>query len=248
MDEVKDIGNDEIDLISARHGFNRIFIVKDYYLTLLLFMIKDIEGIFFKGGTALQKVLLNHSRISEDIDLTLKYDPDNVTKIVQRKIRRQIEFGIASKGWDTKNFQRMIVPYSSSLGSGEIFLDMNAKAKINTGPAMLEIRHFYSNIPSFTFPCLSIEEMIAEKVAAAIGRNKPRDIYDVYKIIKQNHTINMDLVRMKCISSGTDPDIRGIFKNSKILYKRWESDILPLVRDEISFLEVIKVLKDYFLR
>lgn len=69
---IKSITKKEIDLIAAEKGFQRELIVKDYYITILLYLMKDIKGIYFKGGTALQLTVLDHARISEDIDFTVE--------------------------------------------------------------------------------------------------------------------------------------------------------------------------------
>ena len=58
---------------------------KDYYLTLILYLIKDVNGIYFKGGTALNKIFLNHARLSEDIDFTLTINEKKI-KICEEKI------------------------------------------------------------------------------------------------------------------------------------------------------------------
>lgn len=69
MDEIK-ISEDRLLEVSAKTGFLDYLIQKDYYATLILFLLKDIKGIYFKGGTALQKIFLNYCRLSEDVDYT----------------------------------------------------------------------------------------------------------------------------------------------------------------------------------
>jgi hypothetical protein len=53
--------------------------------------------------------------------------------------------------------------------------------------------------------------LVAEKVAAAIGRNKPRDHYNIYQLIKHNFVFDMDLVRQKCEESNNDSSIVRMF-------------------------------------
>ena len=62
---------ERLNIIAGKEGFNIIMIEKDYLLTYLLYLLRDIKGIYFKGGTALHKVILNHERLSEDLDFTL---------------------------------------------------------------------------------------------------------------------------------------------------------------------------------
>ena len=69
--------------ITGEKKYNIIYLEKDYFLTVLLYYLKDFEGIYFKGGTSLNKILLNHKRLSEDLDFTVK--------IPIKKIKQKIE-------------------------------------------------------------------------------------------------------------------------------------------------------------
>jgi predicted nucleotidyltransferase component of viral defense system len=84
LSSIKNLNEKDIDWISGKTGFNRLLIVKDFYITILLYLLKDVEGIVFKGGTALQRTVLNYSRISEDIDLTLEKDLNVIKKEIMK--------------------------------------------------------------------------------------------------------------------------------------------------------------------
>jgi len=87
MDEIKKITAEELDNVALKYPFNRSLMAKDYYLTLILWLIKNVEGIYFKGGTALNKIFLDHARLSEDIDFTVSRD----TKEIQKEISKILE-------------------------------------------------------------------------------------------------------------------------------------------------------------
>lgn len=61
--------------LSSRHNIRPDILEKDYYVTLLLKELseKQNDGLraFFKGGTAIYKILESLNRFSEDIDITL---------------------------------------------------------------------------------------------------------------------------------------------------------------------------------
>lgn len=114
-------------------------------------------------------------------------------------------------------------------------------------PEKHKITHFYKDkIPEFSFNTLSKEEMIAEKVAAAIGRNQPRDHYDIYRIIKEKIPINLGLVKKKCALANIEFNIVKMFNKAKTLKNRWDEDLTPLLAEKVSFQEVIKTLAGYF--
>ena len=248
MDKIKNITVDEFKDISSKLPFNDILLAKDYYITVILYLIRDIEGIYFKGGTALQKIFLDHPRLSEDIDLTLTRDVSEIIKEISAILEKSKLFQKITKDKDVEGFTRLVIHYKGfSNEDGVIFIDLNKRAKLLTKPEKYKINHFYKgNIPEFSFNTLSKSEMIAEKITAAIGRNRPRDHYDIYQIIKINIPIDINLVKEKCKQSATEFSIIKIFNKAKKLKNRWDEDMLPLIKDQVSFQEVMKTLSDYF--
>lgn len=247
MDEIKRISPNYIDELTRKKGFVRPLLVKDYYLTVILYLIKDLEGIYFKGGTALNKIILNHARLSEDIDFTLTRDVNEVRNEISEILNKCKLFGEIGEGKNVDNFLRMTVKYKSELGVGEIFIDLNKRGELILPSEVHELKHFYYPfIPKFSVKIIAKEELIAEKVAACIGRNKPRDHFDVYKIVKSGIPINLNLVKKKCISSENEFSIIKMFNQAKKLKNRWDKDMISLISEEISFQEVIKFLSKHF--
>jgi len=242
----KKLAEDDINQVVATSGFKKELIVKDYYITVLLYLMKDLKGIYFKGGTALQKTVLDYARLSEDIDFTLTKPLKDVRKEIEKVINDSKMFGIVTQDKDVDQFVRLVVPYKTILGVGEIFIDLNERGKLLLKSELFDMKHFYPNIPKFSFPCLNLKEMTAEKVAAAIGRNKPRDHYDIYKLIKQGIKFDMGLVKQKCLQGSVEFNIVKMFNKAKTLHNRWDKDMIPLLAEEVSFQEVIKTLAEYF--
>ena len=74
----KELLRDMIDTINAKTGVAIDIIEKDYYVCLILKELskkQDEIKAYFKGGTAVYKILENMNRFSEDIDLTVKVLP-----------------------------------------------------------------------------------------------------------------------------------------------------------------------------
>ncbi len=248
MDEIKRISHDELTEIVAIHGFDPDLVAKDYYITSILYLIKEVEGIYFKGGTALQKIFLNYSRLSEDIDFTVTGDVQAITREIISILEASTLFGEITKDKDVEGFTRLEVHYRG-VGNekGAVFVDLNRRAKLLMNPEKHEIRHFYNGfIPEFSFSTLAKEEIVAEKVAAAIGRNMPRDHFDIYRIIKAKLPVNLELVRKKCSDANVEFNIIRMFDKAQKLKTRWDSDLVPLLAEEVSFKEVIAALARHF--
>lgn len=247
MDEIKTINELEFNDIVARTGFNKDKLKKDYYLTLILYLIKDIKGIYFKGGTAINKIFLNHARLSEDIDFSLTRDEKEVKEEISRILLDSGFVKEITEGKNVEGFVRMIVKCKSEIGDSEIFIDLNKRARLSLPPEEHKLKHFYTPfIPEFSVNTVAKEELICEKVAATIGRNKPRDHYDVYMLLKNGVDLNMDLVKSKCKESGDDFSIIKMFNKAKMLKNRWDKDMAPLIAEPITFEEIIKYLALHF--
>src|SRR3989344_4065939 len=99
---------DELKIIADDKKLDIVMIEKDYLLTYLLYLIKDVKGIYFKGGTALNKIFLNHERLSEDLDFTAT---DSIAKI-EKEIKDKLKGTIFTKITHDKRidgFVRLVV-------------------------------------------------------------------------------------------------------------------------------------------
>lgn len=236
----------ELKIISDEKGFNIALIEKDYLITYLLYLLKDVENIYFKGGTALNKIFLNHERLSEDLDFTLTTDLDSVEKEIRTILKGTI-FDKISHDKRVDKFVRLIVEYKLFHDTGTIFLDLNERGKLLLKPEKYEVKHFYKDhIPQFSVKTLSLKEMVAEKMAAAIGRNRPRDHFDLLSIISRKIPIDYALVKSKCAESGDEFSILKVFNKAKTLKNRWDEDINPVLAKKITFVEVMKTLAKHF--
>ena len=241
-----DITLDELRIISGREKFGLPIIEKDYLATYLLFLIKDVKGIFFKGGTAINKIFLNHTRLSEDLDFTLTRDIKKVEAEIKEKLKSTI-FDKISQGKDVEGFLRLVIHYKLFHEPGTIFIDLTERAKPILKPEKYLISHFYKDkFPSFYIFCLSKEEMFAEKLRATIERYKPRDYLDLYNLIRAGNSINLEITKAKLESAGKKLDIKAVFKNTNKVFRLWKKDLASITKDEISFHEVISFLAEYF--
>lgn len=241
-----DITLDELKIITSNSGFDIRLLEKDYLLTYLLYLIKDVKGIYFKGGTALNKIFLNHKRLSEDLDFTLTRNLQDVEREIKNKLKGTI-FKKITHDKRVENFIRLVVYYRLFHETGTIFIDLNAKAKILLQPHKTQILHFYLGfIPRFEISCLHKNEIIAEKVLALCHRYKPRDYFDAYNIIQLKLPISMSLIKKKSKLDNKRFNVKSIFKKTNKVYRTWDEDLSYITKTKPSFKEVMAVLKKYF--
>ncbi|MGM5482682.1 MAG: nucleotidyl transferase AbiEii/AbiGii toxin family protein, partial [Nanobdellota archaeon] len=222
--------------IAAIQGFADELLTKDYYVTAILYLLKDIDGIYFKGGTALQKIFLDYSRLSEDVDYTVT---GNLANIKEDIIQIVLESGLFEAVTEDKNvdgFVRVVLHYRNLADRKDtVFIDLNKRAKLTEKPETHTLPHFYDEIPSFSVKTLAAKELFAEKLAATIGRNQPRDHFDIYMILKKGLTLDYTIAKKKCEASGYEFDIEKMFNKAKKLHNKWEEDMLPLLKELIEF-------------
>ncbi len=241
-----DISLDELKIIANKEKFNLIFLEKDYLLTYLLYLIKDVKGIYFKGGTALNKIFLNHERLSEDLDFTLTKKLSDVEKEIKNKLKNTI-FKKITHDKRVENFARLIVHYKLFHENGTIFIDLNKRAELLLKPQKIKIPNFYKEfIPEFDINCLNQKEIIAEKIMATCERYKPRDYFDLYFIIKNNLPISISLIKKKFKKNKKEFTIGLLFKKTNKIFNEWNDDLFKLTKTNPSFHEIMKTLKKFF--
>lgn len=241
-----DITLDELKIIADEQGFDIVLIEKDYLITYLLYLLKDVKNIYFKGGTALNKIFLNHERLSEDLDFTLT---GNLTE-VEKEIRNRLKGTIFDKiTYDKRvdKFIRLVVHYRLFHEKGTIFVDLNERARLLLKPQKTKVPHFYKeHIPEFKVNCLHKNEVVAEKVMALCQRYKPRDYFDVYCVIKTKIPVSTDLIKRKFKDNGNIFTPELIFKNTNKVFNEWNDDLFRLTKTKIPFKEAMDVLKKFF--
>ena len=245
---LKRVPIDELKVIAGSHGLDLETIIKDYYLTSLLYTISKLDGLYFKGGTALYKIHLDNLRMSEDLDFTVKGNLKEIEKKVIATIENEQLFGKVTHDKRTEGYVRLIANYTSPYKKKDhVIIDLNARAKLLLPPEEREIKHFYQGyIPQFKINTLNLKELVAGKICALVQRYAARDYFDAYQIIKAKFPIDMELLEAKFKGAGEPFDIGRIFKRGNKVYARWNADILPLTANPPSFEEVMQTLAEFF--
>jgi predicted nucleotidyltransferase component of viral defense system len=234
-----------IRLLSEELQFQADFLEKDYYLTLILSKIESLSpNLVFKGGTCLNKIYFDYHRLSEDLDFTLMYrmptKEEKKAGIFPRKvILRQIEADIPSfveqlslkfislTKRDGSRQHNYVFSYNSVITNKEEHIKLEIRARENnliSKPNIEEVKHKF--IDSFTnksligFPKVKVyplKELLADKLAAAINRSKPRDFYDIDYAIGSNFDFNdkefINLFQKKLKEDRNDTNIAKYQKN-----------------------------------
>jgi len=242
-----------IRITSNKTGFSTLMIEKDYYLTLLLSGINQEldENLIFKGGTCLSKIYLDYYRLSEDLDFTMQIPDKNIRTIRSRIMKNMKIINYLSK-FDLKldkkfnnggrNESRQYIYrfiYDSIINNQQGYIKLDISLRFNPMLPIenLEIKHkfydpFNNNLlfSAGKIKCLSFEELVAEKLRAAVSRKiiAPRDFFDLWFLLKNKFDFTqkkfLDIYARKLKEENIDKKIELTLQN----LNRTEGEILGM--------------------
>ena len=246
----KELFREFIDNLNAKTGIDSDIIEKDYYVCIILEELskkQDELKAYFKGGTAIYKILDTMNRFSEDIDLTVKVileqsNTKNKNRLKQSALGYQIEGLELSKNEciDNKGSVTGIYRYNSIYDSNEdplhraemvqveatSFTVSEPYKKYNIEPLIYKLADENERkilkekfeISNFDINIIKLERMFIDKVFAA-------EFYYIRKMYKDTSKHLYDIT----VLSQTE-EIKCFLNNKEeleklILYKRKEESI-----------------------
>lgn len=248
MDEIKPITENRLRFLAADKKFSLYYLEKDYYLTALLYFLKELHGIYFKGGTALNKIFLNHKRLSEDLDFTCVGLLEKTKQTILEIVNSKKEFFTGTQfDKQTPNFFRLKITYKTITGlRPEVVVDVNKQATVYLKPQKYAIPHFYAEIPAFEVTALNKKELVAEKLRTLFQRKKARDYFDLYSIINEKVPVDLKLVKKKLKDINKKFEIEQIFRNTNKVYSNWDAEISSLTNEPAEYKTAISTIAKHF--
>ena len=247
------IGKDEILAFADETGLTPNVVEKDYVLGWLLAAINTSPVLslswVFKGGTCLKKCYFETYRFSEDLDFTLR----NQSHINEALLKEQftsiaewlyeetgieiptdrLVFDIYANPRDRQSCQGRVY-YRSYFSKGKhslpkIKLDLTADEVLVMPSSRRPVFHPYSDAPqdgifidSYDYP-----EVFGEKVRALGERGRPRDLYDVINLFRNDNlpvpAVLQDILSQKCDYKGISiPNLDNIETYRDEMSQNWE--------------------------
>jgi predicted nucleotidyltransferase component of viral defense system len=221
----------------------------DYLLEMTLFAIcSEVKSkLALKGGTALYK-FFSLPRFSEDLDFTLNTRRLNVEKLFKKILtnfgaadifckvteltrhRTQINIRLSFRGplYDGRK---------ESLASIRINISMREKP-VETEKRLLT--PYYAEIPAFEVCILHPSELLAEKIRALLTRNKARDMFDIWFLLKRGIRPDFTLINKKLkiykMKFSCDEFIKKVDETANL----WESELKGLIIGSLPEFDSVK--------
>ncbi len=163
--ENKELFRDIISIVSERKNVTTDIVEKDYYVTMILYLLsqKEIE-IIFKGGTSLSKAYGVIDRFSEDIDITFK---EHLGESRRKKLKYNIlkpiaeDLEIEIKNWkdieSDKNYNHYDF-YYNSVSDNSNFSGLSPFVKLETALMSYSFPTERRQISNYIYDTLKNEE------------------------------------------------------------------------------------------
>lgn len=178
-----------IQHLSQKLQSSELNVRREYIQNLFLsyfYQIPASDNIYFKGGTAL-RIIYKSPRFSEDLDFSSNATTISKIEDVIIQTTREIEqegiFIDIKESKRTSGGYLAIILFLLNSHKIAIQLEISQRKGKNKGETVTIANDF---IPPYTLSALSQDQIISEKIQALITRQKARDFYDLYFILRAN--------------------------------------------------------------
>lgn len=214
-------------------------IVREYLQLLFLnclYQDNEATKIFFKGGTALRLLFLS-PRFSEDLDFSTTLSKNEITTIVKRTeklMQRDLPEIKILFLYSGKEGLRFRIKYESTDFKFPqiVRLDFNIVGKVEK-PAVLPLVTKFPIIIFSLVNCLLIENIFAEKLRALESRDKGRDFYDVWFLLKKEVAFDKKLITRKLLAKIKAYSQNKLDRDLTPFLPKSQRKIIPILKEEL---------------
>lgn len=233
----------QIQRLAQRHGVGAQVQERDYLQHLLLWLLYSRTQEFaFKGGTAL-RLVYGGNRYSEDLDFNGPPEVAALEALWGEVVAGLEVYGV---GAEARNAWASDVGYSFDVSfrgplydgrdrsKGKVRVDVNRRQEeVETHRELVASE--YDDVRPFVITALSLEHLLAEKVRALIVRGKPRDLYDLWLLLRRGIKLDRALIERKLALYGMRWDRAVLEQALERVQADWERDLRPLLPQFVSY-------------
>jgi predicted nucleotidyltransferase component of viral defense system len=233
----------QIQRIAQRNGIGMQVQERDYVQHLLLWLYYSrSQDLVYKGGTALRMVY-GGNRYSEDLDFNGPRDVPVLRSSWQEIIARLRDFGITAemrREWESDVGYSFDVSFQGPLFDGRDRSKGKVRVDVNRRPEEVASRRElvmseYDDVRPFVVTVLAPEHLLAEKIRALLVRGKPRDLYDIWLLLRQGVQADETLIRRKLALYGMRWDRGALAEALDRVRADWERDLRHLLPQFVAF-------------
>ncbi len=239
------IGANRIREIAKLSGMRPWQQEKHYLQSLILTIISDYP-LVFNGGTYLW-LFHGLNRFSEDLDFTAKGPLErNFITFVSRSINlygyeNEIKILKDDKLGLSVRFLINGPLHSSDKDRCVIYVEVSRREKIVLPSLSLKIDFPQYDIPVKNLSGMNLDEIGGEKVRAILTREKGRDIFDLYFLIRRkNIKFNIELVNRKLAYYNLNFDSSEFMQKLESRNKIYSKELKPVILGDLPDFDEVK--------
>jgi predicted nucleotidyltransferase component of viral defense system len=220
---------------------------RDYMQHLILWLLySQSQKLVFKGGTALRMVY-GGNRYSEDLGFNGR-DEGPALRVLWRGIAARLEdFGVVAElrnEWESEVGYSADVSFRGPLYDGRDHSKGKVRIDVNRRPEEVETRRDliaspYDDVRPFVVTVLTVEHLVAEKMRALLMRAKPRDLYDLWLLLRQGVRPNSTLIKRKLAAHDREWSTEALEEALDRVQANWERDLRHLLPQFVPY-EIVK--------
>jgi predicted nucleotidyltransferase component of viral defense system len=234
----------QIQRLAQRHRVGMQVQERDYLQHLLLWLLYSrSQELIFKGGTAL-RLVYGGNRYSEDLDFNGPDDDLVMLEALWEQVVAGLEdFGIVAEmrnTWTSDVGYSFDVSFRGPLYDGRDRSKGKVRVDVNRRLEEVEARRElvaseYDDVRPFVVTVLTLEHLLAEKVRALLMRGKPRDLYDIWLLLRRGVQPDPALVERKLALYGMGWDPDALEEALERVRAGWERDLRPLLPQFVAY-------------
>jgi len=240
----------QIQRLARRHGIGMQAQERDYLQHLLAALVyARSQMLVFKAGTAL-RLVYRGNRYSEDLDFDGPDDVAALRRLWNEVATGLLDFGITAEirsEWQSEVGYSLDVRYAGPLfdgrdrSKGKVRVDMSRRSEpVETRRELVTSE--YDDVRPFVVTVLTAQEMLAEKMRALLVRSKPRDLYDIWLLLRQGVLLDHQSLDRK-LEPYQLAFNRGAWERAQERVRiEWERDLRPLLPQFVTYEEAVSAV------
>lgn len=249
------LNKEEINSIAKIKGLPPRFTELDYMQDIALLNIYKEFGnkLVFKGGTCLYKIY-QLNRFSEDLDFTAGkgFRPKEFFERLPYFYKLlNINCNVKIKKFESA--LNVYVEINGSFYDGKkesqtlLILNISLRERVIDPAKRVVFIPQYKELRSFDVFAMSEKEIFAEKVRSIYERNKSRDVFDLYYLLKKQTEIDFELINKKLSRLKIKFEGKTFFEKIEEKKQSWNNELGALIFGELpNFSEVKNEIKKTF--
>jgi predicted nucleotidyltransferase component of viral defense system len=183
------ISKSAIQKFADKYQTSELNVRREYFQHLFLSLFyqqKDMDKVYFKGGTAL-RLVYNSPRFSEDLDFDSPLpNIGAIENAVVATLSEAQRDGIDTDLDEAKETTGGYLATMRFIAADEVVplrIEISFRDKKKKGDIFMVKSDLFQD---YAITCLSQEQLVDGKISALLARRKPRDFYDFYFLLRHS--------------------------------------------------------------